>query len=107
MTNSTDLQPARQTIIEAVRSPLGWFTLFALIVEALLTAGWISKTVPWWAPFVLLMALLALFSLIVLIKPDALYAPKAPITVCLEVPAKNPSPARRWTVHRRDPRSSR
>lgn len=74
------------SILDAVRTPLGFFTLIALILDGVLlaTAG-LTEEVPMWAPIGLLGLLVAGVFVIVWVKPDALYRPKT-VTVSLLFP---------------------
>lgn len=63
-------------VINSVKTPLGFFTLLALILDAaLLGAASATDRVPMWAPFLLLGLLIACVFSIVIIKPHALYHP--------------------------------
>ncbi len=85
---SMDSQGSRQAILASVRSPLGFFTLIALIADGVLGGGTLTGKVPWWAPVGLLLVVLGLFWLVVFFRPAALYAPspKTPVTVSLVFP---------------------
>lgn len=65
------------SVINSVKTPLGFFALLALILDAILLGGAALTTrVPMLAPVILLGILIACVFAIVLIKPYALYHPK-------------------------------
>lgn len=65
------------SVLNSVRTPLGFFALLALILDGILlgTAA-VTAAVPMWAPLLLLGFLIACVFTIVLIKPHALYHPR-------------------------------
>ena len=85
---SVNTERAWPSILAAVKQPLGFFTLVALITDGLLGGGALTGRVPWQAPVALLVIVLVLFSGVVIFKPDALYAPgpKTPLTISLVFP---------------------
>ncbi len=81
--NQTD-QGQRIAILEAVKTPLGFFTLIALILDALLVAaGALTDRVFLWAALGVLVLLVALVAAIAMLRPDALYGPTKRVTVNL------------------------
>jgi hypothetical protein len=77
----------RVSIIEAVKTPLGFFTFVALILDALLVgAGALTDRVLLWAALGVLVLLVLLVAAIVVFKPDALYGPAKRVTVNLVFP---------------------
>lgn len=83
MANQTD-QGQQVAILEAVKTPLGFFTLIALILDAVLVAaGASTDPVLLWAALAMLLFLVAVVAGIVMLKPDALYGPPKQVTVNL------------------------
>jgi hypothetical protein len=66
----------RTSVINSVKTPLGFFTLLALILDAvLLGESVLTARIPLWAPIALLGFLIVCVFAIVMIKPLALYHP--------------------------------
>lgn len=77
----------RVSIIEAVKTPLGFFTFVALILDGLLIgAGAFTEQRLLWAALGVLVLLIVLVTGIVMMKPDALYGPAKRMTVNLLFP---------------------
>lgn len=65
------------SILNSVKTPLGFFSLLALILDGVLLAlAATTKEVPMLAPVILLAILILCVFSIILIKPHALYHPK-------------------------------
>ena len=65
------------TVINSVRTPLGLFTLLALILDGVLIAVSASTAkISIWAPILLLALLILCLTIIVLINPKALFHPR-------------------------------
>jgi hypothetical protein len=65
----------RVSILGSVRTPLGFFTLVALILDGVLAAATLTGNMPFWAPISLLFFLIAGFFIVVFFKPWVLYPP--------------------------------
>jgi len=82
------------TIVRSVRTPLGFFTLAALVLDGVLTVTTSVTNVPIVFPVLLFGMLIVVVSAIAVIKPLALYHPSdwpkksTPVTVNLVFPIK-------------------
>jgi hypothetical protein len=75
-------QGERVAILEAVKTPLGFFTLIALILDAVLVAsGALADRAFLWAALGVLLFLIVLVAAIVVLRPNALYGPAKQVTV--------------------------
>lgn len=74
------------SILGSVRTPLGFFTLVALILDGLLAAATLTGNMPFWAPISLLFFLMAGFFIVVFFKPWALYPLRTDVTVNIIFP---------------------
>ncbi|GAG90777.1 unnamed protein product, partial [marine sediment metagenome] len=52
--NENNKKKSWTSIIKAVKTPLGFFTLVTLIVDGLLGTAVFTENVPWWAPTLIL-----------------------------------------------------
>jgi hypothetical protein len=75
-------------LIQAVRTPLGFFALIALILDGvLIVAASSTARLPLWAPLLVLAFLVACVVIIVLVRPEALGDPELrAVTVSLVFP---------------------
>lgn len=73
---SNNSHKGRVAILEAVKTPLGFFTLVALILDGLLIATTSqTETISMWAPIGLLAFLIIAVTIIALVRPTGFYKP--------------------------------
>ena len=73
--NENNKKKGWMSIIKAVKTPLGFFTLVALIVDGLLGTAVFTENVPWWAPTLILVLVIVLVFTAMMINPLALIHP--------------------------------
>ena len=69
-------QSKKTSIIKAVTSPLGFFTLSMLVIEAIFLSLSATGKISEWVPFTLMILVLSMVFIIALFKSEAFYKPE-------------------------------
>ncbi len=73
--NEDNKKKSWTSIIKAVKTPLGFFTLVTLTVDGILGTAVLSENIPWWAPTLILVLVIILVFTAMIINPLALIHP--------------------------------
>ncbi len=87
MSGDDDGAEARVSIINAVKSPLGFFTLVILVLESfLVAASAATQQIPMWMPFAIMALLIVCVVVLAWVRPELVGAPQPERHVTMRFP---------------------